>query len=146
MTLVSVITVLLGGFVLTFSRAWFAIQGRDSAVGSARFGMNRMVAEIRQINPTDGLHAFGTSYCPITLVDGQNVEFRQTGTNLMRNADILLTNLSTPEGLRFTYLDALGEQTITFKKVRAIRVWLYITAGGQRVTLESSARIRNILQ
>jgi len=145
-TLVSVLTVFLGGFVLTFSRAWLSIQGRDTAVGSARFGMNRIIAEIRTANTTDGLSTITTSECSFTDIDGQSIDYKQNGTSLMRNTDILLSNLSTPEGLRFTYLDALSSPTATKKNIRAIRVWLYVTAGDQRVTLESSARLRNILQ
>ena len=146
MTLVAVIAVFIGGFVLTFSQAWFSIQGRDTAVGSARFGMNRIIAELRRINTTDGLSSIEAHECSFTDIDGQTIDYKQSGPNLMRGSDVLITNLGTPEGLRFTYLDALSAQTATKKNIRSIRVWLYVTAGDQHTTLESSARIRNILQ
>lgn len=119
--------------------AWIFASGRDSAVNKARVAMNRIVAELRQIG---SIEVYATSECRFIDISAQTIDFNRSGNNLLRGGDILATGLASPEGLRFTYLDANGKATSTEINISSIRVWLSLTSGNQRTTLESSARIR----
>ncbi|HVN67654.1 MAG TPA: hypothetical protein VMT55_04710 [Candidatus Sulfotelmatobacter sp.] len=146
--LLAVILSSISVFIITALRAWVLISGRESAVGLARGAMNRMTAEIRRTNTLTSISTpLASSKLQFQDISNTTITFSQEGTNLRRNGDILLTGLATPTGLSFTYLGPTSE-TITDpnakQNVRSIRVWLSLSSGSQRTTLESSARVRNL--
>jgi len=143
-TLLAIIAFGIGSFIVTSLQAWVFMSGRESAVGRTRSSINRITAELRRINRPQNILISTDSECQFIDLDINTIDFKQSGTNLLRNNDILATGLASPEGLRFTYLDATGEATSTDLDVRSIRVWLSLTSGTQATTLESSARIRNL--
>lgn len=143
-TLLAIIALGIGSFIITSLQAWVFMSGRESAVGRTRSAMNRMTAELRRIKKPQNILVSENSECQFIDLDVNIVDFKQSGTNLLRDNDILATGLASPEGLRFTYLDSTGEATSTDLNVRSIRVWLSLTSGTQTTTLESSARIRNL--
>jgi hypothetical protein len=144
--LLAVIFSSISTFIITALRAWVLISGRDSAVGLARGAMNRVTVEIRRINTLSTISTpLASSKLRFQAIgDSTPITFSQEGTNLRRNGDILLTGLATPTGLSFTYLGPTGEVVNSTQNIRSIRVWLSLSAGSQRTTLESSARIRNL--
>lgn len=137
--ILAIIALGIGSFIFTSMDAWIFTSGRDSAVNKARVSMNRIVAELRQIG---SIEVYTASECRFIDIGAQRVDFIRSGNNLLRGGDILATGLASPEGLRFTYLDADGQAAATETSIASIRVWLSLTAGNQRTTLESSARIR----
>ena len=143
-TLLAIIAFGIGSFIINAMRAWVFMSGRESAVSRARTAMNRMVAELRRIRRPQNILVSTTWECQFLDLAIDNIDFKQSGTSLLRNSDILATGLLSPEGLRFTYLDATGEVISTKLDMRSIRVWLSLASGTQLVTLESSARIRNL--
>lgn len=134
----------VGGFILSSMKAWLLISGRNSLAASARFSMNRMVSELKRINRPQSIFLMNTAECQFIDIDVEMVDFKQSGTELLRNGEVLASNVSSPEGLRFTYLDADGSPTDYILDVKTIRVQLSLSSGDQAVTLESSARIRNL--
>ena len=139
----------IGSFMISSTRLWFFISGRQSAVKTAQSVMNRLVNDIKDIKSKTSILKMITYEVQYIPYDSPNsIDYKQVGSNLMRvqgtNNDILATGLISPEGkgLRFTYLNSLEGWTGTSTEVRSIRVLVYLTAGGQSVTLESSARIR----
>jgi len=153
LTLVELVMVILllavlafgfGSFIIVAMQNWVLVSARESLVNSARGAMNRMVAELRRIRKPENIQTYTTSEVQFIDLDVEVINFRQEGTNLMRNNDILATSLATPEGLRFTYLGQTGEVTSVKQDIRSIRVWLCLSSRGQLTTLESSARIRNL--
>lgn len=143
MSLAAILSFTFGGFIITSMQAWLLVTGRDAAVSSSRTALNRMTAEIRRIKKAENIIIFSTSECQFLDLDSQNIDFRQSGGDLLRNSDVLAAGLTLPLGLRFTYLDATGEVAAVKQNIRSIRVWLSLNAGGQGATLESAARIRN---
>lgn len=142
--LIGIISVGIGSFILTATQAWVLITGREAAINTSRTAMNRMTAEMRRIMRPSAIIVANPAECQFTDLDGQTIDYRQDGANLMRNADILAAGLETPSGLAFTYLDGSGEVTAVVTNVRSIRVRLSLVSGTQRAALESSARIRNL--
>lgn len=142
--LLTIIAFGIGSFIVTSMRAWLMVSGREAVLTKARVAMDRMVAELRRIRKPQNILVYTTSEVQFLDLSLNDIDFKQNGTNLLRNSDILATGLATPEGLRFTYLDATGEVTSVKQNIRSIRVWLYLSSQDQSITLESSARIRNL--
>jgi len=143
-SLLAVISFGIAGFIMTAMQAWLLISQRDSAVNNSRVAMSRMMYDLRRIKKPQNIITAEATECGFLDIDSQTIDFKQSGTELRRNSDLLATGLASPEGLRFTYLDATGEATATKQNMRSIRVLLTLTSGTQRATLESSARIRNL--
>ncbi len=144
LTIVAIVSFGLANFIVTLMSSYILISDRDAAAGKARSALNRMLAEIRRANTTQNITTFTTAELQFVDIDGQTIDFRQAGPVLYRNTATLETNLITPAGLCFTYLGPTGEVTAVKNNIRTVRVWLFLSGGTQRITLESSARIRNL--
>ncbi|MCU0641132.1 MAG: hypothetical protein MUC35_03465 [Candidatus Margulisbacteria bacterium] len=142
--LLAIISFGIGNFIVTMLNGWVVISGRESALSRGRSALSRMLVELRGLKKPNNISIYTSSDLEFQAVTTAVIRFRQSGTDLLRNSDILVTTLATPEGLRFTYLGATGEVVTAKQDIRAIRVWLLITGGSGLVTLESSARVRNL--
>lgn len=145
LALLSVISFSLGNFIVSSINLWVFLSARQDTTKSAQLAMNRMVSELKDIS-SGGLTYSVSREITFTDIDGNTIDFRQTGTNLIRKLNgtdnTLATNLGSPEGLNIQYLDSNRTATAVDANVRSIRVTLTIMAGNQRATLESGARIR----
>ncbi len=148
-TLVAIMLVGMTAIITTLMRSYILISGRDAAAGKARSAMNRMLSEIRLARKPQNITTYTTPEIQFLYFNNQTqsveaVDFKQTGSTLYRNSATLETGLMTPTGLRFTYLGATGEVTTVKNDIRAVRIWLYMSAGTEQITLESAARIRTL--
>ena len=101
-----------------------------------------MVTEIKGINKPQNIITAIATYCAFNDINSQTVSYTASGNQLLRNGSPLITNLS---GINFTYLDSSGNSTAVINNIRSIRVRLTMQPGGTSpITLESSARIRNL--
>src|SRR3989344_4753235 len=128
-SLLAVLSFGIGNFIVTSVQNWLLISGRQSAVSAARAAVSRVVAELKRIKKPQNILTAATAECQFIDLNNQIVAFSQSGTNLLRNSDILTTNLASPEGLRFKYLDASGEATDVALDIRSIRVRVYLSSG-----------------
>lgn len=134
-----------GAFITKGSDAWLFVKSRESALGSGRLAMNRMTAEFRRVRTPNSVISMEAAACRFTDIDSVEVTFRQSGDNLYRNNDILASGLLDPGGLAFSYLDRTGIPTAVRADVRTIRIRLNLLKYAQVVTIEGSARIRNLI-
>lgn len=144
LAIVAVLSFGLGNFIFESVQAWLSVSGRNSAADKARVAMTRMTAEIRRVKKPQNIQTFISSEFQFIDVDNQNIDFKQTGTDLLRNSDILSSGLLSAGGLQFTYLDENGSITSVKKDIRSVRILLSLISGNQITTLESSSRIRNL--
>jgi len=147
--IVAILSFGIGSFIVSSVRLWAFVSGRQSATKISQAALNRMVNEIKKIPRGAGLLKMTTSEVQFTNYDSANsIDFQQNGSNLLRisgsNNNILAAGLLTPagKGLTFTYLNSSEAVTANSQEVRSVRVLLSLAAGGQTVTLETSARIR----
>jgi hypothetical protein len=144
MTILAVLSIFLASFITTGVRSFLFIKLRGSALSQARTSTERMVREMRRINrPSSIVSAQATAF-EFTTTASEQIKFWQSATDLKRNSDIMATDLVTPEGLRFNYYDANKTVTAVTNSIRYITVKLQIRSGTTIVTLEDSARIRNL--
>ena len=143
-SLSAVLALGMANFIITSLQAWMLITQREAGLNNARTAMSRMVAEIRLINLPQNLLVNTSSECQFRDINSQTIDFKQSGTNLLRNSDVLATGLASPEGIRFTYLTDVGSITASRLDTRVVRIRLTIATLSLPLTIESSSRIRNL--
>lgn len=134
---------MFASFITEAAQSWVFIKSRESALSSSRRTVNRIISELRRIKSPSKIYTFTTSQCTFEDITGASVSFRQTGSNIYRNSDVLADSV-IPSGLAFTYLDAAGGVASAAANIRVIKVDVGINRFGEVITLESSARIRNL--
>jgi prepilin-type N-terminal cleavage/methylation domain-containing protein len=123
--------------------SWNIITLRKDMLLSSRMGMNRMVREIRLADTSKINIIYNPTDFQFTDIYNKFIRFRLDGTTLRRNSHILVDNLQNGNGLQFTYLDSNGNQAATASQIRRVRIRLNLQKGGQTLTFQSEARIRN---
>ena len=144
LVILSIFSFTFATFISEATDAWFFIKSRSTASGTARYALNRITSELRRINNPSQISTMNASECQFTSIDSSSVNFKQVGTNIQRNSDILASGAVNPNGLIFTYLDSAGGTTAVSSEVRSIRVRVSIFRNQETSVLESSARIRNL--
>lgn len=119
---------------------WFFTRERRGAVDETQVAMTRMMKEIVRVKSPSQISVFTATTLTFVDIDNATVSFSLSGQNLLRGADVLAREV---QSLAFTYLDKDGVVTATNTSIRVIRINLTIGTGTRRVTLESSARLRN---
>lgn len=118
------------------------ISSRGDALAEARNGMERMVAEIRLIPSTSVLANIAATNLQFQYPAGTAITYMLSGTNLLRNSDILMDNVTS---LTFSYFDATGTVTATASNVRSIGIKFSIlsSAANSTYTLQTQVFLRN---
>ncbi|MBU0672070.1 MAG: prepilin-type N-terminal cleavage/methylation domain-containing protein [Candidatus Margulisbacteria bacterium] len=123
--------------------AWDFMSGQKNITSSSRAAGLRLVRELKRIKNNAGLSVQASTEVEFTDIDDKTINFRQDGTRLMRNQDVLSDKLSSPGGLLLTYLDKAGAATSDQKQVKTIRVRITAINGQNKFVMESAARLRN---
>jgi len=135
-------------FVIGAIDSWMLSKAERSNIFDARFALNRMVREIRQIKDDSSISTFTSTRFVFTDINNNTIEFAQSGDTLLRisggDSNELADDLRDSGGLTFTYLDTDGNTTATAADVRMVRIQVIIESGGSSVTLRSLSRLRNI--
>ena len=113
---------------------------RRSGTDEAQAAMTRMLQEIERVKAPANITTFTGTHFAFVDIDEQAVDFQLTGTDLMRNTDILARNV---QSLDFEYLDGSSVVTAVQANIRVVRVTLSVLSGDQTVRFQSSALIRN---
>ena len=142
--LVAILSFGIGSFMVSSTRLWLFITGRQSVIKISRSALNRMVAELKKVKSKTSILIMTTSEVQFIAFDSaSSVDYNLTGGNLMRTSgssnDILAAGLNS---LVFTYLNSLEAVTAVSTEVRSIRIRLSVSASGQTVTQETSVRMR----
>ncbi len=124
---------------------WFFNKIQKTYLYEARTALNRMVREIRMTRDTTsaGITTFATSEYSFTDINGNAINYRQSGSSLLRNSDIMIDNLVNPGGLAFAYLNQTGVATTERSSIRAVKVNLFLRSGSNVVKMQSAGGIRN---
>lgn len=142
--LVGIIAGVITPFLANSFRYWVLTRSERDAIFSARLAINRMVREIREIKNVSSITVFTPTQFTFTDINDNSIDFRQSGSSLMRNSYELSDKLQNPGGLTFTYLDQNGNVTAVQNDIRMVRIGLILQKGDATVTLESLARFRNL--
>lgn len=94
-------------------------SSRRQVLAETRAGMDRMVKEISLIPTTNVLGNIGASSFQFQYPLGTSITYSLSGTNLLRNSDILIGHVTS---LTFTYYGESGSTTETAANVRSIGI------------------------
>ncbi|MFA5183616.1 MAG: type II secretion system protein [Syntrophales bacterium] len=122
--------------------SWVFISEQKELLLEARGAMTRLTRELKTTNRNVNLTVHASSEVTFRNIQNDSITFRQDGTTLKRNADILADKLAIPGGLSFRYLDATGNETGSSNLIESIRIRLTIVNGQNKFVLESSVGLR----
>jgi prepilin-type N-terminal cleavage/methylation domain-containing protein len=138
---IAILGVLAGGIGPGVSAAintYDRILNRRQMLAEAEAGMERMVREIRLIPGSSQVTSAATTSFQFQYPTGTSITYSLSGTNLSRNSDILLANISS---LAFTYYTQAGATTTTAASVRSVGIQFTMTSSGSTPSLTLSTRV-----
>ncbi len=152
MIMVLVILGVIGGIgvtlVLSASEALSFLTVRSDMDQSADVAMSRILGEIRRIRDKESINNATASEFRFFDFDDSDIAYSLSSSDLMRNSDILASNLS---GLTFTYYDENGAELIpptfgigTETDITRIKVLLSFQIGDSVFNCQSQVRPRNL--
>lgn len=134
-TMLIVLGMVLGPILGNAIQSSGLISSRGESLAEARNAMDRMVNEIRLIPNTSVLANIGSTNLQFQYPVGTPITYSLSGTNLLRNSDILAGDVNS---LVFSYYDASGATTTTATSVRSIGIQL-----NTGLTLRTRVFLRN---
>ncbi|MBU1727391.1 MAG: prepilin-type N-terminal cleavage/methylation domain-containing protein [Candidatus Omnitrophica bacterium] len=143
LVVVGVLTVMTVPFITSIFDAWLTNKTERDLIFSARSAMNMMTREIRQVKNLTNINTFTATEFDFYNTDDARIDYKQSGTQLLRNSDEVTDKLKASGGLNFTYLDANNTVTGTKADIRLVRIRLILESGIDNVTVENMARLRN---
>lgn len=150
----ALVIVLVGGLTLAGASAispmlesWAVAAYRGEAVQDNDYALDRMMGEIAQLRNPQSVLTATMSRFQFVDVNNNTIDFYLTGTNLMRNNDVLARGI---QQLVFSYWD-VGDTTLANPQVApaATNIWrvgiaLVLQAGEQVITMRSQFHPRNL--
>lgn len=122
--ILGVLGLALGPGIATSVQSYQLIASRRAGVAEARAAMERMVREIRQIPASAQVIGIGASSFQFQFPAGTAITYSLSGSNLLRNSDVLAANVSA---LAFTYYDEAAAVTATAANVRSVGISITTT-------------------
>src|SRR3989339_247068 len=140
---VVIVGIIAGVFAMVVASgmtSWLFMKGQKGMLLDASDALRRMSREMKRINGSNIL-AFTSSQCQFVDLSGNQIDYQQSGSDLMRNNAVLLGNLPA-NGLQFTYLDKNGNAAATAASIKIIQMYLHTQNATNQVRLMSAAGIR----
>ncbi len=157
-TLVGIMAVVGSSVIADTFRTTQVINRNNALASEARYAMERMAREIREIKYTGSAYSastLGATSFVFTRADNVTVTLTNTGSNLTlaygsavngtaANTAVTLSNKVDTGGLTFTYFD-VNDATATAATLRFIRIELSVvdTTTGYTNTLRTRVAVRN---
>jgi len=140
--LIGIMAFAIGPGLAAGVKSYDLITTRKQMLGSSRAGMDRMVREIRLIPGSAQVTSIGASSFQFQYPAGTSITYSLSGTNLMRNSDILISDVSA---LTFTYYGETDVVTATAASVRSVGIQFTSTGHGSipSYTLRTRVFLRN---
>jgi len=143
-TVITAIIVVVISFIINAGMdAWFFLNEQNRMMHDARDAMQRMQREIKRTASSESIATFLATEYAFTDVDGNSINFQKSGTDLERNGAVLLTDLTSADGLEFVYLNELGVVTAATLEISTVQITMKLAKGANQVSLQSSASIRS---
>lgn len=131
-----------GPMIYQMSNAMITGTELQNISAKSRLSFERMERELRLIksNSSSDLN-IATNSITFTKLNNQSVTYTLSGTNLMRNSQILISDVTS---LQFTYYTSAGAVTTTGSSVRFIKIQVTIAQNSHSTTLGAIVFPRNI--
>ncbi len=140
--MLGILAAVLGPGLGTALRSYQVVLARRATLAQARAGMDRIVHEIRLIGrPSDILNVSSSTSFQFEYPNNNAITYSLSGTNLLRNSDVLASPVSA---LEFKYYRASGAETATASLVQRVQITFTTTApaGQGSLTLRTNVFLR----
>ncbi|MDX1902414.1 MAG: prepilin-type N-terminal cleavage/methylation domain-containing protein [Gammaproteobacteria bacterium] len=144
-----VITIVLAGIIVVVSmkmisqglNAYLAGENATNAEQQARIALERMTRDIRAIRSSSSISTATSSQLTFTDFSGSSVSYTLSGTNLLRNSQILASGITS---ISFTYYDSSGNTTATTASIRYIAMSINVTQSNANFTASTAIFPENL--
>lgn len=115
--------------------------------GEASEACYRFSREARGVRDLQSVTTATSQEFRFTDVNGNDIRYRLNGTNVLRNADTMVEQVSD---LTFTYYDTDGAGIVTpivgpsSTDIRSVRMVLTVTRSGESFNVQTQAKLRNV--
>lgn len=116
-------------------------QHVNDATWQGRITMERMVREIRSTRSAADISVMTASGYTFTDMNGNSIAYSLSGSNLMRNANILASGINS---LTFAYYDEDGISTASSTSVEYVTITINVTQYSSNYSLTSSVYLRDL--
>lgn len=141
MVLISIISIVIGKVFFQGYQTLLTSSNISESDWQGFIGLERMVNDIHTIRSSAGITTINASQLAFTDVNGNSITFQLSGSNLLRNSQILASNV---QSLAFGYLDANGNTTATASSVRYISIAMTMTKGDMTLSMSTLAGTRGM--
>lgn len=140
--IMGVIAVASSQLLATGLTAYLTNKNIINATAQARLALERMTRDIRAVRTSADISAASATQFTFVDTNGSSVAYSLSGTNLMRNSQILAHGIS---GLTFTYYDENGNSGAAIANIKYITILLNVTEGNTNFSVDTSVYPRNLL-
>ena len=149
--LVGILATIAATIIMQGIRAYSDEQYRSDAHYQARFAMERMAREIREIrsNTAADIPAMTGTALQYNDINGLQMGFRLNAGNIERTEDngatwqTLAINITGPGGTIFTYLDNTGAVTAAPASLWLVQIQFTATQGTESIDMQTTVHPRN---
>jgi prepilin-type N-terminal cleavage/methylation domain-containing protein len=149
--LVGILGTIAATIIMQGIRAYSDQQSRSDAHYQARFAMERMAREIREIrsNTAADIPAMTGTTLQYNDINGVQTGFRLNAGNIERTEDngatwqTLAINITGPGGNIFTYLDTGGAVTVAPASLWLVQIQFTATQGTESIDMHTAVHPRN---
>jgi prepilin-type N-terminal cleavage/methylation domain-containing protein len=149
-TLIELVMVIILFGIVTIGATRFFLQGVTGYVDAqnvtnanwdGQVSMMRMTRDIRMIRSANDITTNTSAELSFTDVGGNAIDFKLTGSNLMRNTQVLARGVT---GLTLTYFDKNGASNSTPSSLHYVTIALTVTDNNTNYTLTTSVELRDL--
>lgn len=147
MTLAAVIVLSLGKIALLMIDAHEVQTMARGMRGEASEACYRFSREVRAVRDVQSVTTATNQEFRFTDVNGNDIRYWLSGTNVRRNADTMVEQVSD---LVLTYYDVSGAEIVTpvvspsATNIRSVRMVLTVTRSGESFNVQTQAKLRNV--
>ncbi len=116
-------------------------QNTSNALSQGRVGMERMIKEIRATRSAVDISVFTSSEYTFIDTDGNSINYKLSGGNLVRNNIALADGISS---LTFAYYDKSSNVTAAAANIAYIKISMNVTQKNTNFTLNSGVYLRDL--
>ena len=144
MVLMTILTGFVANVIFYEMNTYATITARKEGGQNVRFATRILSRDLRQIAAPDSIFAATQDSVRFRDIEGSDVSYRHVGSNLLRNGDLLLEDMTV---FAFSYYDESGTSLAfpigDFSSIRSVSFALATAVNGQTAQVQMRITPRN---
>jgi prepilin-type N-terminal cleavage/methylation domain-containing protein len=139
--IIGIIAAMASSMISQGFEAYFTGKNVMDADWQGRLALERMARDIREIRSAGDISTMTASQLTFVDLSGNTITYQLSGTNLMRNSQILANGI---QSMTLSYFDANGSTTASASAVRYISISLNVTQNNTNITVATAVYARDL--